>query len=104
MEQNGTGSPRRKIVRRTTEQIKSLITEYENSGLSVREFCKQHQVKSLYLSRWLKRYRKNKTPEGFVAVCTPKEAVECNDVLFAEYRGIRFYQPVAPSYLKDLVS
>ena len=104
MEQNSTGSPRPKIVRRTTEQIKSLINEYENGGLSVKDFCKQHQVKSLYLSRWLKRYKKNKTPEGFVAVCTTKEAVECKEVLFAEYRGIRFYQPVSPSYLKDLVS
>ena len=104
MEQNGTVVGRRKIVRRTTEQIKSLITEYENSGLSANDYCKLHQINKVYLARWLKRYSNNKPSKGFVAVQTPEEPVECKEVLFAEYRGIRFYQPVDPSYFKSLVS
>jgi len=104
MEQNVTGSERRKIVRRTTEQIKSLLSEYENSGLSAKDYCKLHQINKVYLARWLKRYGNNKPSQGFIAVRTPEECIEYNEVLFAEYRGIRFYQAVDPSYLKALVS
>ena len=104
MEQETTGSQRRKIVRRSTEQIKSLMSEYENSGLSDNDFCKLHQIKKIYLARWIKRYKKNKSPKGFVAVVTQKEHIDHKEVLFAEYRGIHFYQPVDPSYFKALVS
>jgi hypothetical protein len=104
MEQESTGSQRRKIVRRSTEQIKSLMNEYENSGLSDNDFCKLHQIKKVYLTRWIKRYRKSKHPKGFVAVRTPSQSIDREEVLFAEYRGIRFYQVVDPSYLKALVN
>lgn len=104
MEQKDTDTQRRKIVRRTTEQIKSLMNEYENSELSDNDFCKLHQIKKIYLARWIKRYRKNKSPKGFVAVLTPNECLDHKEVLFAEYRGIRFYQPVDPSYFKALVN
>ena len=104
MEQNGTGVGRRKIVRRTTEQIMSLILEYENSGLSAKDYCKLHQINKVYFARWQKRYSNNKPSKGFVAVRTPEEPIECKEVLFAEYRGIRFYQAVDPSYFKSLIS
>jgi hypothetical protein len=81
-----------------------LITEYENGGLSEKDFCELHQIKKLYLARWLKRYRKNKSPKGFVAVHTSVEPIDRKEILFAEYRGIRFFQPVDPSYLKALVN
>jgi hypothetical protein len=103
MERASISGPRK--PRRTTEQIKAIIAQYETSGLSARDFCNLHQIKGFYLARWLKRYRGNKLPKGFVAVRTPKEPAENQKaILFAEYRGIHFYQPVDPSYLKTLVS
>ncbi len=91
-------------ARRTAEEIKSLITEYEKSGLSANAFSDQHEIRRAYFNKWLKRYRGNKPPKGFIAVRAPKEPVPKEQVLFAEYRGIRFYQPVDPSYLKTLVN
>lgn len=103
MEQTGKASQRRK-PRRTSEEVNSILVSYENSGLSVKEFCNQHQIQALYLTRWLKRYRNTKPAKGFVELLPTSESTTAVSGLFAEYRGIRFYQPVDPSFLKALVN
>lgn len=103
MERTSKSDPGRK-PRRTVEEIRSLITEFEKSGLSANAFSDQREIRRAYFNKWLKRYRGNKPPKGFVAVQAPKEPVINNEILFAEYRGIRFYQPVDPSYFKALVN
>lgn len=105
MEPIRIGNSGRKTARRTPSQIISLLTEYENSGLSANDFCEQHQIKRFNLTRWQRLYRKSKTPpKGFVAVSAAKEPPDQKEVLFAEYLGIRFYQPVDPTYFKALLS
>lgn len=104
MELEPTTKQPRKMGRRSTAQIESLLSEYENGKLSANAFCKLHQIKKVYLTRWIKRYRKNKPPKGFVAVCTSPESIDRQEVVIAEYRGIRFYQAVDPAFLKALVS
>jgi len=103
MEQTGKPNKPRKI-RRTPEEINSILVAYESSGLSSKEFCKLHQIQTLYLKRWLKRYRNTKPTKGFVELLPTTESTTAVAGLFAEYRGIRFYQPVDPSYLKALVN
>lgn len=103
MEQTGKGNQRRQ-ARRTPEEINSILQAYESSGLSSKEFCKLHQLQTLYLKRWLKRYRNTDPAKGFVELLPSFESTPALTGLFAEYRGIRFYQPVDPSYLKALVN
>ena len=103
MEQTGKTYQRRK-PRRTPEEINSILLAYESSGLSSKEFCNQHQIQTLYLKRWLKRYRSTKKTNGFVELLPTTESTTAVSGLFAEYRGIHFYQPVDPSYLKALVN
>ena len=104
MERESTSNQPRKIVRRTTEEIRSLMMEFESSGLSAKAFCNLHKIKRAYFSRWLKRYGNKKQPKGFVPVQGAKDQPLPKATLFAEYRGIRFYQAVDPSYFKSLVS
>ena len=94
----------RRQIRRTSEEINSILVSYESSGLSMKEFCKRHQIKVLYLTRWLKRYRSANQTKGFVELRPGPEPTAPMAGLFAEYRGIHFYQPVDPSYLKTLLS
>ena len=91
-------------IRRTPEEINLILQAYESSGLSSKEFCKLHQLQTLYLKRWLKRYRNTEPAKGFVELLPTSEPTTTESGLFAEYRGIRFYQPVEPSYLKALVN
>ena len=93
-----------KVVRRTSEEIRAIITEYEIGGLSAKAFCKLHHIKKDYLTRWLTRYGNKKGIKGFVPVSLPAIAPNQEKTLFAEYRGIKFYQKVEASYLKSLLS
>ena len=103
MEQTGKANQRRK-PRRTPEEINAILVSYENSGLSVKEFCNRHQIQALYLTRWLKRYRNTNPAKGFVELRPGPGSTTPLAGVFAEYRGIHFYQPVDPSYLKALVN
>jgi len=93
-----------KVVRRTSEEIRAIIVEYEKGGLSAKSFCKLHHIKKDYLTRWLTRYGNKKGVKGFVPVSLPAIAPNQERTLFAEYRGIKFYQKVEASYLKSLLS
>ena len=93
-----------KVVRRTSEEIRAIIAEYEKGGLTAKSFCKLHHIKKDYLTRWLTRYGNKKGPKGFMPVSLPAIAPNQERTLFAEYRGIKFYQKVEASYLKSLLS
>ena len=93
-----------KVVRRTSEEIQAIIAEYEKGGLTAKAFCKLHHIKKDYLTRWLTRYGNKKGVKGFVPVSLPAIAPNQERTLFAEYRGIKFYQKVEASYLKSLLS
>jgi hypothetical protein len=103
MEQE-TSSSKPKVVRRTSEEIQAIIAEYEKGGLSAKAFCKLHHIKKDYLTRWITRYGNKKGLKGFVPVSLPVMTPGQERTLFAEYRGIKFYQKVDASYLKSLLS
>src|SRR6185312_2094741 len=93
------------IVRRSAADIQALISEYEKSGMSERAFCRLRQIRRGYFKKWLVRYGGKAPRKGFVPVTLP-EALAGKEPsgLFAEYRGIKFYQKVDPSSLKSLLS
>lgn len=93
-------------ARRSAAEIQELLVEYEKSGMSAKSFCRLRQLKKAYFSRWLLRYGNKKATKGFVTVDLPAETSSAGKQagLFAEYRGIKFYQKVDASYLKSLLS
>lgn len=94
-------------MRRTRQQITQLLKEYDKSpGITVKEFCRKHQIGegAFYSAR--KRHRsQNADPRksGFIAI-QPAPANEAAGNLFAEVKGIKLYQAVPAEYLKTLVS
>ena len=88
--------------RRNKQQIIDLLNVFESSNLSVKEFCKTHNLNAVNFHKWRSRYNrkpvsKKKTP-GFATV----DIVPSRSGLFAEVNGIRIYQPVDASFLKEL--
>ena len=94
--------------KRTKEQIRHLLSEYEKSqGLTVKEFCKQHDISEGSFYSFRSRYgfkskAKGKTG-GFIAIATPM-LKDSTNALFAEVNGIKIYQAVSADYLKILAS
>jgi hypothetical protein len=101
MEQQLTTSPR---TRRTKQQIKDLLTKFDKSDCTVKEFCLLHGMSPGTFYKWMSRYRnvaeQKDTSAGFAKVVIRSSLP---GTLFAEVNGIRLYQPVHAAFLKELL-
>jgi hypothetical protein len=98
-----TGKKAVKRTRRTRAQILHLLKVFEQSGTSASVFCSSRgiQVKNFY--KWQQRYSSQRPRSGFVPVeVTPAAVVE--STLFAEVNGIKLFQSVPASFLKELLA
>lgn len=102
MEQINTKTMRH---RRSKQQIQDLLTEFEQSKTTAKDFCRQHNISAGNFYKWKSRYGGNagkKTSSGFTVV----DVVDSPSVLqglFAEVKGIKIYQAVSASFLKALL-
>jgi transposase-like protein len=105
---------KRQIIRRTEKEKLALIEQWEQSGLSIKKFCNEHQFSDSLFHSWLNKYWRNKegkTVNHFVPLqfTAPITLTEENRALFAEVllKGgscIKLYQPVAVEYLRTLTA
>lgn len=97
-----------KRSRRSTKQVEELIKQYEASGLSVKQFCKKEGLSEAGFYKLRNRYQnkiKSKQKPGFipVAVTPAPTATTIKTSLFCEVKGIKIYQPVSATFLKELI-
>jgi hypothetical protein len=96
-----------KRPRRSTKEVQELIQQYEKSGLSAKQFCKVHGLREAGFYKLRNRYHnkiKTKQKPGFipVGICSaPTATVQSS--LFCEVKGIKIYQPVSATFLKELI-
>ena len=58
--------------RRTRTEVLELITRFEQSGQSLREFCRQHNLSKSTMSNMIKRYQPVRTQrESFPSLSQP---------------------------------
>jgi len=94
-----------KRIRRTSVEIKRLLEDFNQAGIVAKEFCILHNISEAGFYKWRSRYsevpqvKKNSFITLKNASVLPREGS-----LFAEVRGIRIFQPVAASYLKELLT
>jgi phosphoribosylamine-glycine ligase len=88
--------------RRSKQQILDLLSEFEKSKATAKDFCKQYNISPANFHKWKSRYKSNETGMkktfGFATL-----DVISSSSLFAEVKGIRIYQPVSASFLKELL-
>jgi transposase-like protein len=91
------------------QEIFAAIDQFEQAGnISVKDFAAAFQVSEATFYNWRKRYRAKDSQQlpaaGFIPVdMSEVQAPEKPRRIFAEFRGIVFYQRVEPSYLKSLL-
>jgi hypothetical protein len=89
--------------RKSSEQISALLAKYNSSGLTVPEFCKLHQIHQGNFRKWIFRSKQKARAKVTRRSAFAKvEVTALPNLLFAEVNGIRIYQPVEASYLKEL--
>jgi hypothetical protein len=109
MEQAAMGLvPQSKI---NEEMMASLMSQREQSGISVKEFCKSHQMTEAAYYYWRrklvnKKDRGLKTEQAFTRLHLDSEAIPNGlfcEITTAAGGRLRFYQPVPASYLQSLL-
>ena len=102
MEQATETRPR---IRRTQQQIRELMTEFDKGNFTVKEFCRLKGLSYGNFHKWKSRRKETSSPKiktpGFASVVVGSLS---SDHLFAEVNGIRFYQAVSAAYLKELIA
>jgi hypothetical protein len=93
------------------EQMFSMISTWQQSGLSQKAFCQQNNISYNVFHYWYKCFRDAQLPrraEGFIAldvqrgssVITSCAAIE---VLLTDGWRVMFHQPVSADYLKAII-
>ena len=89
----------------------SLIESWQQSGLSQKAFCKQHQIVSHVFYYWYKCYRTQndvaalQPAKCFIELHSPGTQPEAAiEVLLSCGHRIFFHQPVAASFIKAIIS
>ena len=93
--------------RRSRNQIELLLQKFDKGTSPVSEFCAVNNISKIVFYKWQSRYR-NKTiktvKSGFAKLKISNQGEHFDHSLFAEVNGIKLYQAVAASYLKELCS
>jgi transposase-like protein len=54
----------RKYTRRSQEEWQALISQWQQSGLSAANFCKQHHLSSASFYKWRQRFEGSDNPDN----------------------------------------
>jgi hypothetical protein len=93
-----------KRSRRTSAEIKQLLEAFSRAAISAKEFCMQHDISEACFYKWRSRYGGSPSENKNDFVILKQTSVSVTEsTLFAEVNGIRIYQPVTASYLKELL-
>ena len=91
-------------IHRSEDAIRKFIAEYKSSSFTVKEYCADKGLNTRTFYSWLSKYRNNKDKRAvsaFVPVMIKEEPVQGN--LYAEYKGLKFYQPMSVDFFKALI-
>jgi Transposase len=97
---------KRSGVRRSKEEIISILEECRKSKLKVKEFVKTKGIHEATYYNWRNKYASKKGKEkssGFATLKINPSPTTHAATLFAEVRGIKVYHYVPASYLKELI-
>jgi hypothetical protein len=91
--------------RRSTHEILELLNEFEKRAVSVKEFCIMYNISKAAFHKWQSRHKSNADEQsGFADLHIIPPATNTHAALFAEVKGVKIYQPVSASYLKELMT
>ena len=88
----------------------SKIQDWQQSGLTQKAWCEDHQIKYHVFHYWYKRYRNDlslSTKNKFIALQiepTVTANAVCLELIMVDGKRLLFHQPVSTDYLKALIS
>lgn len=94
-------------IRRSEEEIKSMLQEFDTSNVTVQEFCEIYSISRATFWTWRRKYCPKEADQGgFFKVIGELPSVSSDVFAEVEVPGkaiIRLFEPVEPQYLKSLL-
>jgi hypothetical protein len=98
------------------QQMFTIITSWQQSGLTQKDYCEQHSIRYHVFHYWYKKYRDAQLsdkqacfiplqvkPSCFTATVTSPAAAH-TEIILPDGRRLLFHKPVSADYLKALIS
>jgi hypothetical protein len=89
-------------MKRTLSEMQKICQQWEQSGLSRRVFCNQHNIAHQTFNYWYKRIS-SKGSSGFTEVTLPGGRKASVEVIFPSGTRITFQGEPSVKWLRDLV-
>lgn len=97
---------------KVSERMFAMISLWQQSGLSQKAYCKQHNIRYHVFHYWYRSFRNlqlQSEDEGFIPLkIQPSNSVNTScayvELLLADGKRLLFNQPVSSDYLKALIS
>ena len=89
------------------EQMFGVISKWQQSDLSQKAYCNQHDIRYHVFHYWYKVYRNAHALPGasFVKLrVTTSPGLSLAELICADGKRLVFHQPVSADYLKALIS
>jgi len=103
--EKATTTEKQQNSRRSSQTISAIIAEYKKGQRTVKEFCSDKGINTGTFYCWLSKQRRSNKPQNsspaFVPVKIKEEQSQEN--VFAEYKGLKFYQPMSVEFFKALI-
>lgn len=90
-------------MRRTQEQMKAAINEWQQSGLSKKAFCQQRNITYHTFHYWCKRLDTAASP-GFVEIKTAANGLRGCEIIFPSGVRMNFQGEPSLAWLRELVN
>jgi len=101
------------MSRKTQKEMFQLIETWQQSGLSQREWCLQHDISVSGLQYWIRRFKKSKqVPDvsddpGFVQLVVPSRNSSSHlpwcELRMADGVTLCFHQPLSADFIRSLL-
>jgi hypothetical protein len=94
------------------EQMFSMISCWQQSGLSQKAYCEEHGIRYHVFHYWYKCFKDARLPakeNGFIPLKIERSGVISTasaqvELVLADGKRLLFHQPVSSDYLKALIS
>jgi hypothetical protein len=82
-----------------------LVETYLASGQKQKAFCESHAISEPVFNYWLSKYRRSSSPTAdFVEIAPPSPTGNAVlEIDFPDGVRLRFFAPVSPSYIAQLI-
>ena len=89
------------------QQMFTRIEQWQQSNLTQKSYCEQHDIPYQSFHYWYKRYKNNNSinpAASFVQLQVQQQNVQAHvEILLSDGMRILFHQPVSSDFLKALI-